>query len=237
MNNCLISENLKEDFNTYISYERIPNHLCNAKSKPESKIYYNAAKRMLDICMIFLTLPILIPLFVIVAIAIRIDSKGKIIYKQERIGLNGKKFFMYKFRSMVSNADNILKDLQALNEMDGPVFKIKNDPRITRVGRFLRKHSIDEFPQFINVIKGDMSLVGPRPPLVHEVLYYGSYERQRLSVKPGLTCYWQISGRNQIGFKDWIECDLKYIREQNLWLDFKMIIKTIAVVINGKGAY
>lgn len=198
---------------------------------------YGFEKRFLDIVLILITLPVLIPIFILVILAIRIDSKGKAFYKQERVGKHGKTFQMYKFRSMVENADSLLKELEYLNEADGPVFKIREDPRITRVGKFIRRHSIDELPQLINVMKGDMTLVGPRPPLVKEVEKYNVYQMQRLSVTPGLTCYWQINGRSEVSFDEWVEYDLKYIQEQNMLIDLKILFRTIKVVACGDGAY
>ena len=168
---------------------------------------------------------------------IKIDSpEGGIIFAQDRNGLNGEIFKMYKFRSMVPNAEELLDDLKHKNEMDGPVFKIKDDPRLTRVGRIIRKFSIDEFPQFVNVLKGEMSLVGPRPPIPKEVEAYSAYEMQRLYVKPGLTCYWQIGGRNSIGFDEWMELDLKYISERSMLVDIKIILKTIKKLFGDKNA-
>ena len=178
-----------------------------------------------------------LPISVLISIAIKIeDPKGKILFCQERVGINNKTFKMYKFRSMVSNAEELLKDISELNEMDGPVFKIKEDPRITKVGKFIRKTSLDEIPQFFNILKGDMTLVGPRPPLECEVENYGDYEMQRLTVKPGLTCYWQIGGRNSIDFKKWVELDLKYIEERNIFVDIKIIFKTFFVLFGDENA-
>lgn len=185
----------------------------------------------------FLALVVLSPLFLITAIAIKLDSEGEVFYSQLRVGKDGKLFKMYKFRSMCVDADKQLDKLKDLNEKDGPVFKIANDPRVTRVGRIIRKRSIDELPQLINIIKGDMSIVGPRPPLPNEVAQYTPYQMQRLSVKPGLTCYWQISGRSDISFDEWVELDCKYIRESSVWTDIKIILKTIPAVLTGRGAY
>ena len=159
------------------------------------------------------------------------------IFSQDRVGRDGKIFKFYKFRSMIPNAEARLKDVLAQNEMDGPVFKMKNDPRITRVGRFIRRTSIDELPQLINILKGDMSIVGPRPALPREVAQYTDYERQRLYVTPGLTCYWQIQpNRNELTFDEWMELDLKYIQDRNFWLDWKLIFQTIWAVLRMYGA-
>lgn len=199
---------------------------------------YHTSKRLIDIICSILGIIILSPLFLIVAVLIKLeDREGHIFFKQVRIGKDGKEFKMYKFRSMVSNAEELKVSLMAQNEADGPVFKMKEDPRITMIGKFIRKTSIDELPQLFNVLKGDMSLVGPRPPLPNEVTQYNSYQRQRLCVTPGLTCYWQISGRSNIGFEEWIELDLKYIRERTLIVDIKLIFKTIIVLFGSKDAY
>jgi exopolysaccharide biosynthesis polyprenyl glycosylphosphotransferase len=170
------------------------------------------------------------------SIAIRLTSPGPVFFKQERCGLNGRLFIMYKLRSMVDNAEQTRFELEALNEMDGPVFKSSRDPRRTTVGRFLRKFSIDELPQFYNVLRGDMSLVGPRPPLPQEVARYERWQRRRLSMKPGITCLWQVSGRNEINFQDWMKLDLTYIDNWSLLLDLKILIKTVPVVLLGRGA-
>jgi len=170
------------------------------------------------------------------SIAIRLTSPGPVFFKQERCGLNGRLFTMYKLRSMVDNAEQTRYELETLNEMDGPVFKLSRDPRRTTVGRFLRKFSIDELPQFYNVLRGDMSLVGPRPPLPQEVARYERWQRRRLSMKPGITCLWQVSGRNEINFQDWMKLDLTYIDNWSLLLDLKILLKTVPVVILGRGA-
>ena len=205
--------------------------------KPHDSLFYIAIKRIIDIIGSLIGIVILSPLFLIVAIAIKIeDPKGKVFFAQKRSGKNNKLFYMYKFRSMVSNAEELLEELKELNEMDGPVFKIKEDPRITKVGRFIRKTSIDELPQLFNVLKGDMSIVGPRPPIPHEVAEYNEYQMQRLLVKPGITCIWQVSGRNTIGFDEWVEMDLEYIKTRNLWLDIKLIFKTVGVLFGDENA-
>jgi exopolysaccharide biosynthesis polyprenyl glycosylphosphotransferase len=179
------------------------------------------------------------PLFMLpAAIAIKLTSPGPILFRQRRAGVNGKPFVMYKFRSMVSNAEQLKQELAILNEMSGPVFKVTNDPRVTRVGRFLRKSSIDELPQLFNVLKFEMSLVGPRPLPVDEVKRFDDRaHRRRLSVKPGLTCTWQVSGRNDVkDFKEWVRMDLEYIDNWSLWLDNKILWRTFWVVLLGKGA-
>ena len=199
--------------------------------------FYEIIKRLFDIICSLISIIILSPVFILISILIKIeDPKGKILFSQDRCGKNGKIFKMYKFRSMVHNAEELLEDLQKMNEMSGPVFKIKEDPRITRVGKFIRKTSLDELPQIINILNGDMSFVGPRPPLVNEVKQYNEYQIQRLLVKPGLTCIWQVSGRNNIDFDEWIELDLKYIKERNLMLDLTLIPKTIPALLGDENA-
>ncbi|MDA8233297.1 MAG: sugar transferase [Clostridia bacterium] len=196
-----------------------------------------AVKRVIDIVASALGLVLLAPLFALVAVAIMVDNPGPVIFKQKRVGKNGRIFDFYKFRSMVVNAEELREELAAANEADGPVFKIKHDPRVTRVGAFIRKYSIDELPQLFNVLKGDMSLVGPRPPLTSEVEEYGDWEWRRLEVTPGLTCIWQVSGRSNISFDKWIELDIYYIENWSLWLDIRILLQTIPVVLTGKGAY
>ena len=199
---------------------------------------YKFIKRAFDIVASAAGLVVLSPLFLIVSILIVLDDpEASPIFVQTRVGKDGKKFRFYKFRSMVADAEDQLDSLMECNEMDGPVFKIRDDPRVTKVGRFIRKTSIDELPQLWNVLWGDMSLVGPRPPLPREVAQYSEYQRRRLCVTPGLTCYWQIAGRNDVTFKDWVEMDLKYIREQSLWTDLKILVRTIGAVLHGGGAY
>ena len=203
----------------------------------KESILYSVTKRLIDIVGSLCGIILLSPLFLIVAILIKLeDPKGKVFFAQERNGKYPKTFKMYKFRSMVHNAEDLLKDLMDRNEQTGPVFKINDDPRITKVGKFIRKTSIDELPQLFNVLKGDMSLVGPRPPIPHEVDQYNSYQMQRLAVKPGLTCIWQVSGRNNIGFDEWVEMDIEYIKTRNLWLDIKLIFKTVGVLFGDDNA-
>lgn len=192
--------------------------------------------RILDVMGSLLFIGLFAPLFLLIAFSIRLDSPGPILYRQTRCGLNGRRFTLYKFRSMVQDAEERKKDLINFNLMQGPVFKMKNDPRITRVGRVLRRLSLDELPQLFNVLKGDMSFVGPRPPIPEEVEKYESWQKRRLSMKPGITGLWQVSGRNQIDFQDWIKLDLEYIDNWSLWLDLKIILKTIPAVLSGKGA-
>lgn len=197
---------------------------------------YELMKRFIDILGAVFGIILLLPLFIIVSLAIKIESAGPALFIQKRCGKDGRIFKMYKFRSMVCNAEEKLSDLMHMNEMSGPVFKIRDDPRITKVGNFIRRTSIDELPQLVNVLKGDMSLVGPRPPIDREVLKYTEYEKQRLLIKPGLTCYWQVSGRNDIDFDEWVNLDIKYIMERNLWVDIKLILKTVLVLFGDKNA-
>lgn len=198
---------------------------------------YYVIKRFMDIFGAIVGLALLSPLFLVVFLIVKIDSKGPAVYSQIRVGKDGKLFKMYKFRSMITNAEELLERLKEKNEMDGPMFKIKDDPRITKVGKFIRKTSIDELPQLINVLKGDMSLVGPRPSLPKEVEQFEPWMLERLSKSPGLTCYWQVSGRNNIGFKEWMEMDIKYIREASIITDIKLIIKTIKLMFGDNNAH
>lgn len=192
-------------------------------------------KALLDRVLTVIGLIILFPLLAAIAAGVKLTSKGPVFFRQERCGLNGRKFVLYKFRTMVPEAEELRARLQAANEMDGPVFKIKKDPRVTPIGRILRRTSMDELPQLINVLKGEMSLVGPRPPLPSEVKQYKHWQHRRLSMKPGLTCIWQVSGRNDVTFEEWMHMDLEYIDRWSLLLDFKLLLKTIKVVILGTG--
>lgn len=202
-----------------------------------NSIFYIVSKRIIDIIGSLAGLIFLSPLFLIVAILIKLeDPKGKVFFSQERNGKYPATFKMYKFRSMVHNAEELLEKLKDQNEQTGPVFKMKEDPRITRVGKFIRKTSIDELPQLFNVLMGDMSLVGPRPPIPREVEQYTTYQMQRLGVKPGLTCLWQVGGRNSVDFDGWVELDIEYIQKRSLWLDIKLIIKTVFVLFGDRNA-
>ena len=207
-----------------------------SKSSIEFSLY-EVIKRLIDIVCPFLGVLILSPLFVIIAIIIKTTSKGPVFFSQKRVGKDGKEFDMYKFRSMVVNAEELKEKLAAQNEMSGPMFKMKDDPRVTKVGKFIRKTSIDELPQLWNVLKGDMSLVGPRPSLPKEVAQFEDWMHKRLEVKPGLTCYWQVSGRNNIDFEDWMKLDCKYVDERNTWVDIKLIFKTVGVLFGDKNAH
>jgi len=193
-------------------------------------------KRWGDFLLAGLLLLLLSPLFLVLALLIRLTSAGPVIYRQTRCGLGGRKFTVCKFRSMRADADLYKEELEALNEMDGPVFKIRNDPRCTAVGRFMRRFSLDELPQLVNITKGDMSFVGPRPPLPEEVQKYERWQRRRLRMVPGLTCLWALEGRNQLSFRRWMELDLEYIDNWSLTLDAKILLKTVPTVLLGRGA-
>ena len=200
------------------------------------KRIYEISKRAIDIIGAGSGLLLLSPVIVIVACAIKFTTKGPIFFSQKRVGKNGELFDMYKFRSMVVNAEELKEKLAHQNEMSGPMFKMKDDPRVTKVGKFIRKTSLDEIPQLWNVLKGDMSLVGPRPSLPKEVAQFEKWMYKRLSVKPGLTCFWQVSGRNNIDFEDWMKLDIKYVDERNIWIDIKLIFKTVLVLFGDKNA-
>lgn len=194
-------------------------------------------KRCFDVMVSCVLIFLFSPLMLAVGLMIKYGSPGPVFFKQERMGLNGRKFNMFKFRSMYQGSEEHLEELKDKNEMAGPVFKIADDPRVTSVGRFIRKYSIDELPQLFNVLKGEMSLVGPRPPIYKEVTEYQRWQRRRLSMRPGITCIWQVSGRNDIGFEEWMELDLKYIDNWSFCLDLKLLFKTIPAVLAGKGAH
>lgn len=199
---------------------------------------YRTVKRLFDIIASAIAVVLLSPVFLIIAICIKVnDPKGPVFYSQTRVGKDGKQFKMFKFRSMVTNADELLAQLKAQNEINGAMFKMKDDPRITKVGRVIRKYSLDELPQLINVIGGSMSIVGPRPPLVSEVEQYTDYDKQRLMVKPGATGMWQVGGRSDVDFAEMVELDLTYIQERSIWLDLKIMFETVKVMIMPNGAY
>lgn len=193
-------------------------------------------KRLVDITLSAVLIILLLPLWIIIPWIIKRDSPGPVLYFHERVGRHGRRFIMYKFRTMVLGADKMQDQLVHLNEMDGPVFKIKDDPRFTGIGRFLRTTSIDELPQLFNVLKGDMSLVGPRPPIIKEVLQYQPWQKKRLSVIPGITCLWQVTGRNEIKFDEWMQLDLQYIENWSLLLDWKILLRTVIAVLSRRGA-
>lgn len=199
---------------------------------------YRIAKRLFGIVASTIALVLISPILLAIAICIKVDDPhGPVFYMQERVGKDGKQFKIFKFRSMVSNADELLEKLRAKNEINGAMFKMKNDPRITKVGRIIRKYSLDELPQLVNVIKGDMSIVGPRPPLPSEVAEYTDYDKQRLMVTPGATGLWQVGGRNDVDFDTMVQLDLTYIQHRSVWLDLKIMLKTVLIMIKPNGAY
>ena len=207
------------------------------QEKVNGQYGYRILKRSFDIIASAVGLVALGPVFLAIAIAIKCDDGGPVFYDQIRIGKNGKKFKMYKFRSMRVNAEDEIEKLQEHSEVDGAMFKMKNDPRVTRVGKFIRKTSIDEFPQLLNVLLGQMSIVGPRPPLPREVADYTQYDKQRLYVKPGCTGLWQVTARNSVGFQEMVNIDLDYIQRRSIWLDLKIMFKTVKVIFVPNEAY
>jgi len=209
--------------------------LLTFSTTPENE-FLLLLKRAVDLVMALAVTVVLSPLFLVVALAIKLTSRGPVLYRQTRCGLGGRQFTLYKFRSMHAGADQQRRELMPLNEADGPVFKIRDDPRCTPVGRFMRKFSLDELPQLINILKGDMSFVGPRPPLPEEVAHYERWQRRRLRMQPGLTCLWALEGRNRLNFRRWMELDLEYIDTWSPALDWKILLKTIPVVVLGRGA-
>ena len=207
------------------------------KDKIKSRFIYHGMKRLFDIVAATCGIIILSPLMIIIAVLIKAEDHGPIFYKQVRVGKNGKTFKMYKFRSMFINADKMLDKLKEQNDVDGPMFKMKDDPRVTKIGHFIRKHSLDELPQFFNVLKGDMSLVGPRPPLPSEVEEYSEYDKQRLFVIPGCTGLWQATERNEVGFNEMVQLDIQYIQRASFTFDLWIIWKTVCIVIKPNGSY
>jgi len=199
--------------------------------------YETTLKRLLDLLLASLGLLATLPIWLVIVVAIKRDSPGPAIFVQERVGVQGRRFRFYKFRSMYADAEHRLAELQANNEVSGPVFKMRSDPRVTKVGGLLRRTSLDELPQLLNVLKGEMSLVGPRPPLPKEVEEYRPSDAIRLSVKPGLTCLWQISGRSTVGFDEWMEFDRDYVRRMSLQLDVSILMRTVWAVVSCRGAY
>lgn len=197
---------------------------------------YNFVKRSIDIVASIIGIILTSPVLLIVCILIKLESKGPAVFRQRRVGQNGVEFYMYKLRSMRNDAELVKETLKDKNEMDGPMFKIKNDPRVTMIGKFIRKTSIDELPQLFNVLKGEMSLVGPRPSLPEEVAHFENWMLKRNEVKPGLTCYWQVQGRNSIDFRTWMKLDLQYVEERNIIIDIRLILKTISVLFGDKNA-
>jgi lipopolysaccharide/colanic/teichoic acid biosynthesis glycosyltransferase len=219
--------------NEFVSGQQVAARMLVAPKK----FKYESLKRVIDILLASIILLTLFPLFILIAIAVRFSSPGPVLYKSTRIGQCGQPFLFLKFRSMYMDAEKRKKDLIQLNEKDGPIFKMKNDPRITPIGRFLRKFSLDELPQFISVLTGEMSMVGPRPPLQKEVDEYDVSALRRLMVKPGMTCYWQIMGRSDLTFDEMVELDVKYVEEVSFTTDLLILAKTPKAVLSGKGAY
>lgn len=212
-------------------------HPGEIPSEPDRGFYLRFGKRGLDLVLGGLATLLLLPLFVLCALAIKLDTPGPVIYSSPRVGRGGRIFTFYKLRSMVHGADRTRQQIAHLNEVSGPVFKIARDPRITRVGRLLRRSSVDELPQILNVLKGEMTLVGPRPPIPEEVAQYEPWQLRRLSVAPGITCLWQISGRSRLGFDEWMRLDMEYVERRSFTLDLKILARTIPAVLGGKGAY
>jgi exopolysaccharide biosynthesis polyprenyl glycosylphosphotransferase len=212
--------------------------------QPQIAVYANPleglpllVKRMLDLAISFMLLVLLAPLFIVVSVLIKLTSEGPVFFLQQRVGVNKRRFLIFKFRTMVPNAEKMLAALEALNEVSGPVFKIKNDPRLTPIGKILRRTSIDELPQLINVLRGEMSLVGPRPMAVRDFEGFSEdWQRRRFSIRPGITCLWQVNGRSSIPFQQWMELDMQYIEQWSLWLDLKILARTIPAVLKGAGA-
>lgn len=233
----------KECLSVYFVDERFGYGTIDAGDRVErpslvrGQFYRRCLKRALDIVGSLIGLVVLSPLLLVIAILIKLDSSGPVLFRQLRVGKDGKQFMFYKLRSMVEDAEQLKSKVLHLNELEGPVFKISDDPRITGIGRAIRKTSIDELPQLLNVFRGEMSLVGPRPALPSEVDKYESWQRQKLCVLPGITCLWQISGRNHIGFTEWMRLDIEYIKRQSLGLDFKILVRTLPAVLSRKGAY
>nr|WP_088327682.1 sugar transferase [Bacillus cereus] len=223
---------------TKVSSETVKEQSELAAEEINQKWLYLFMKRLMDLVCALVGVIFLSPMFIVVAILIKLeDPKGPIFFKQTRVGKKEKEFGMYKFRSMVTDAEKQLKELLQHNEVSGAMFKMKDDPRVTKIGKFIRKTSIDELPQLLNVLKGDMSLVGPRPPLPREVKEYTSYDKQRLFITPGCTGLWQVSGRSNIGFEEMVELDISYIQKRNLLLDIKIILKTMGVLFGSKDAF
>lgn len=213
-------------------------HQRRGRARPNRRPrYYLSCKRGIDICLAALLLTLCLPIFVVAAVLIRVDSPGPIFFRQERVGRDGKPFGIVKFRSMHRDAEERIQALQGLNEADGPLFKMRRDPRVTRVGRVLRRFSVDELPQLLNVLAGQMSLVGPRPPLPREVARYAPWQRRRLEVQPGITGLWQVSGRSDLPFDIGVQLDLAYIERCSLLIDLQILLRTVYVVLVSRGAY
>jgi len=230
---------MQEDYLNNLNENKAKNRSFDNSFVTHSPVQHNyfslKIKDFIDITFSVLVLFCLLPVMLLIALLIKLGDGGPIFFRQERIGLNGRRFICYKFRSMVVNAEDLITGLMDKNESDGPTFKIENDPRITKLGRILRKTSLDELPQFYNVIKSEMSVVGPRPPLLREVQQYERTQLRRLSMKPGITCIWQVKGRNEVSFEEWMRMDLEYIDNWSLWLDFKIVASTVGVILKANG--
>jgi exopolysaccharide biosynthesis polyprenyl glycosylphosphotransferase len=205
--------------------------------EPDEGFYLRYGKRLFDLVVGGVMFLLFLPLLIILAISIKLDSPGPILYRSTRVGRGGRTFTFYKLRSMVRDAEKERERIAHLNEVSGPVFKIANDPRATKIGRILRRTSLDELPQLLNVLRGDMSIVGPRPPIPEEVTHYEPWQLRRLSVKPGITCLWQVSGRSRLGFDEWMRLDMEYVERRGLALDLKILLRTVPAVLAGEGAY
>lgn len=236
LNGTTYSEGPAPDTTAYGQRAAASRRLAVARVAPRRRSGYELRKRLFDIAFASFFLVLTAPIWVLVAVLVKLTSKGPALFRQPRCGHNGRVFTCYKFRTMVDGADELKADLAHLNEVDGPVFKIRNDPRVTTLGRWLRRTSIDEIPNLFNVLMGDMSIVGPRPPLPSEVARYRPKDMKRLAVKPGITCLWQVSGRNNINFDRWIELDVEYIQRRSFWFDVGIVLRTIPAVLRGTGA-
>jgi len=211
--------------------------MSRSDSIPRRPVSYRVWKRGFDLGVSLVLVVLALPLLAVIALLVKVTSRGPIFYSSVRVGRCGKHFNFLKFRTMYQDADRRLAELMAKNEKDGPIFKMKEDPRITPLGRFLRKYSLDELPQLFHVVKGDMSMVGPRPPVPREVAQYDEFARERLTIKPGMTCYWQIQGRSNLSFEEWMALDHKYMEEMSFWTDVKILAQTPMAVLKGEGAY
>lgn len=235
--NTRVALNIFPKFNSRMHLEEVSGIPLLTFTRIPTDVFALFLKRFIDIVLGSILFIISLPFMILIALLIKIDSKGPVLFKQWRLGLNGRKFLLYKFRTMFEGAEKLREDVLHLNIMDGPVFKAPKDPRLTRVGKFLRKFSLDELPQLYNVIKGEMSLVGPRPLIPEEIEKFQRWQKRRLSMKPGLTCLWQISGRSKLDFETWMKLDLEYIDNWSLKKDFIILLKTIPAVLTGKGAH
>ncbi len=235
--NTRVALNIFPKFNSKMHLEEVSGIPLLTFTRIPTDVFALFIKRIMDITLGLFLLILLFPLIVLISILIKLDSKGPILFKQKRYGLNGRVFTLYKFRTMFEDAEKRKEEVLHLNIMDGPVFKAPNDPRLTRIGKFLRKFSLDELPQLYNVLKGEMSLVGPRPLVLEEVQKFQRWQKRRLSMKPGLTCLWQISGRSKLDFETWMKMDLEYIDNWSLKKDIIILLKTIPAVLTGKGAH